>query len=47
MLDIERDSMVGTIAAVLLEERVANAKIRSGRPPRKYSREYLLPSSAS
>jgi len=25
MLDIERDSMVGTIAAVLLEERVANA----------------------
>jgi hypothetical protein len=26
MLDIERDSMVGTIAAVRLEERLANAQ---------------------
>jgi len=26
MLDIERDSMVGTIAAVRFEERVANAQ---------------------
>lgn len=30
MLDIERDSMADTIAAVLLEKRVANAQDQRG-----------------